>query len=354
MPILIPKKLTVLQNAAYIGLDGELVTVIGLGVAVHDGVTPGGAIYEKQKMISGRNLLRNGDFSVQQNGSSWIGVPASGDSSYVVDGWFYQRGGGSTANVAVSESYLDSNLTIQRSLRVTTFTGGNSNAFSVLSQRIAGALLFSGKTLSLSFWAKCNTNRSISLEMGNDFRSSVTNQRVLIGKADLTQTWKRFSFSFKFPERPSVFTRGVDHHSWLYLWLEAGDDYNSRTGGITPYSGSFDFADIQLEESEISTPYERLEFHESREKVREYFEVVSSVVSLSKYGDNVTDAKVGGYIPFGKVKRKAPIVTATYDFLSGGAIFGISEQGFNVSGTANSASSVARVTSYKADAEISP
>ncbi|MEO3738610.1 carbohydrate binding domain-containing protein [Shewanella baltica] len=354
MPVLIPKKLTTLQNAAYIGLDGELVTVIGLGVALHDGETPGGTIYERQKMISGRNLLRNGDFAVQQNGNSWLGIPTVGSSSYTADGWFYQRGGGSTANIAISESYLDNNLQIQRALRLTTFSGGGSSAFSVFSERIPGALLFSGKTLSLSFWAKCNTARSIAVEIGNDFKSVVTNQRLLIGKADLTTQWKYFSYTFKFPDRPTVFTRGVDHHSWLYFWLEAGDDYNSRTGGISTYSGSFDLADVQLEESEVSTPFERLEYHKSREKVREHFEVVTSVISLGKYGDNITDAKVGGYIPFGTTKRKAPTVTATYDFLTGGAVFGVSEQGFNVSGTANSATSPARVLTYKADSEIQP
>ncbi|MBO2698100.1 carbohydrate binding domain-containing protein [Shewanella algae] len=354
MPRLIPQKLTKLQNQAYIGLDGEFVTVIGVGFAIHDGVTPGGTIYEQQKLISGRNLLRNGDFAVQQNGNQWLGVPTIGDAAYVADGWFFQRGGGSVANVSVSENYLDSNLKIHRSLRVTTTTGGGSNAFSVFSQRKAGALLFSGKTLTLSFWAKCNTARSIALEAGNDFKSATANQRIAIGKADLTTQWKYFSFTFKFPDRPLTFTRGADHHVWLYFWLEAGDDYNSRTGGINTYSGSFDIADIQLEEGEISTPYDRLEFQQSRAKVREYFESVTSVISLSKYGDSLTDSKVGGYIPFGVNKRKAPTVTATYDFLSGGSLFGISEDGFNVSGTANSNSSVARVLSYTADAEIQP
>lgn len=354
MSRLILKNITAQQNAAYTGFNGEAVNVLGIGFAIHDGVNAGGTVYETQKVVAGRNLLRNGDFAVQQNGNEWIGVPSSGEFAYIVDGWFYQRGGGSTANIAISESYLDGVQKLQRGARVTTFSGNGSNAYSVISQRKPGALLLSSKLLTLSFWAKCNTARSVAVELGNDFKSAVQNQRVLAGKANLTPQWQYFEFTFKFPDRPSVMTRGNNHHCWLYFWLEAGDDYNGRTGGINTYSGSFDFADVQLEESEMATPFERLEYHQSLSLVREHFEKVTSVISLNKYGDTLSDAKVGGYIPFATAKRAAPTVTPTFDFVNGGATFGISAQGFNVSGTANSATSVARLTGYVANAEITP
>ena len=354
MSRLILNNLTFQQNASYIGFNGEVVNVIGYGTAVHNGVKPGGVLYEKQKMIAGRNLLRNGDFAVQQNGNQWIGVPTSGDYEYIVDGWFYQRSGNSKANAAVSESNLDNLSDIQRALRVTTFSGGSPSAFSVISQRKAGVLVFSGKTLTLSFYAKCNNQRSIAIEVGNDFKSSVVNQRMMIVRADLTTKWQKFVFTFNFPNIPSVMTRGVDHHSWLYFWLEAGDNFNSRTGGINTYSGTFDFADIQLEESERDTPFERLEYTKSLGNVREYFEKVNSVISLSKYGNSTSNDKVGGYIPYAIPKRKAPVLTPSYDFVDAPSLFGISEQGFNVVGTANNADSVARVLGYTANSEITP
>lgn len=352
MSRLILKNLTFQQNASYIGFNGEVVNVIGYGTAIHNGLKAGGVLYEKQKMIAGRNLLRNGDFAVQQNGNQWLGVPTSGGYEYIVDGWFYQRGGSSKANVAVSEYHLDNLSDIQRSLRVTTFSGGEASSFSIISQRKAGALVFSGKTLTLSFYAKCNNQRSIVIEVGNDFKSSVVNQRMMIGRADLTTKWQKFVFTFNFPNRPSVMTRGFDHHSWLYFWLEAGDNFNSRTGGINTYSGTFDFADIQLEESEIDTPFERLEYTKSLGNVREYFEKVTSVISLCTFGAKTPSDRVGGYIPYAVPKRKAPSINISYDFIDNPAVFGVSEQGFNVLGDANNEVSPARVVEYTANSEV--
>ncbi|MBO2695818.1 hypothetical protein [Shewanella algae] len=357
MAALILKRLTKQQNAKYVGLKDELVRVSGYGIAIHDGINPGGQLILPRHFARGRNLLRNGDFIVQQNGNQWLDAPSVGDYQYIVDGWFLQRGGSSKANVALSEADLAGSEALQRALNITTFSGGGSDDFILISQRIAGVGLLSGKKWCISFEAKCNQAKNIAVEIGNDFKSQTQNQRLLLGRASLTTDYQRFSLIGEFPRLPDTYVRGVNHHAWLYIWLEAGTNLNGRTGGIEGGNFTFKIGDIQLEELEDgdeATPFERMEYQDSRRKVRQYFEKVTSVISLNKSGNNLSDAKVSGYIPFLETKRAAPTVSPTYDFLSGATTFGTSEGGFNVLATSNSDTSLARVLGYTADAEITP
>lgn len=351
---LIPLKKTASGNAAYTGLAGELVVIIGGGLAIHDGVTPGGLLVEPVHLPGGRNLIRNANFTILQNGTSWLGI--SGDT-YIADGYYHQSGGGSTANVAVSNSHRDGEGDVNNSLRVTTATGGLESSFSIVSQRIAGVALLAGRPLTLSFKAKASTATSIALEFGQDYKDGGTNDtKTLVGRADLSTSWKRFELTFSAPDLPDPYTVGADNHSFLYFWLEAGNDFNDRTGGLDTVSTSFDIANIQMEVGASATPFEIRTREEEFRKVAEYFEkYASNSIILSKEGRQGATDKAGGFIPFSVKKRAVPAMSDTvYQFLGSPLELFVNDYGFSIQGDANSTSSPARLNQYTANAEIAP
>lgn len=354
MSRLIPPKLSVAANAEYVGLPGEFILVPGVGIAIHDGVTKGGNLIEFKKEFAGKNLIRNANFKVKQNGNSWLGIPSSGDVQYIADGWYFQRGGGSTANCTVSNQHRDGESDIDNSLRVTTMSGGLSNSYSLISQRMAGVQLLSGRTVSLSFKAKCNIDRRIAIEFGQDFKSATQTKKIVVGQAELKNQWQKFEFTFDVPALPDPYTVGVDNNNWLYFWLEAGEDLNARTGGIDTEDSSIDLANIQLEIGEEATEFEVRSYEQELEMVREYYEVFDGFISMNKAALSGDSATVNAFVHYSVRKLKAPTISFTSDFLSGGASYGITEDGFNVMGTPTSPTSTSRILTYIASAEIAP
>lgn len=348
---LIPKKLTRDQNAAYIGLAGEVVTITGIGAALHDGHTAGGIIIEQNIEFASDNIVRNSNFSFTQNGSTFLGNSAA--KTHVMDGWFIQHAGSSTSNVAQSSTY-DTTLQSKNHCIATTFTGGLSSSFTVLSQRYARPEQFGGKRLTLSFWAKCNLSQRIAVEFGQTFADVGTlNRNILVGNAELTSSWQKFEFTFDVPDLSAsdVIDNNVDH-SFLYLWLEAGDDYNARTGGILPFSGSFNIGNIKLEQSSKATEYE-FNYENERAKVFEYFEKSSHTQFMSALGVTSPATDCGANISFGYPKwTTAPDVSITSSFVNAPSIISKDSFGFSVIGVANSATSAARITAFTIDAEF--
>lgn len=356
MSRLVPKQLSEAANAEYLGVPGEIITIPGVGMAIHNGAVKGGNILRFPVTNAGKNILRNSRFMVKQNGNLWMDIPSSGDSHYIADGWFFQRGGGSKANCAISNTYRNGEDDVIDALRTTTISGGGSSSFSILSQRFADVRLLSGRTCTLSFKAKCNVARRIALEFGQTMDSADPNKNLAIGQAELTSSWQKFEFTFQAPELPDPYSLGGNNHNYLYFWLEAGDAFNSRTGGITPFSGSTDITNVQLEIGDKATDLEFLTYYEELAKVQEYYETYSGVIGLQKEGFKGTASPdvVGGFISFAQRKKFTPTVTTTTDFLTADFLYGVSSHGFNVQATANSAVSPARLLTYKADAEIQP
>ena len=112
MKKLILKSLSESENAIYKGMKDEIVSVTGVGVAVHDGVKDGGTVLREPTAVND-NILRNGNFTVTQNGTVFTGN--SGSATYTIDGWFIAHNGGSTSNIAK----------LDKGVRVTCLSGGS-------------------------------------------------------------------------------------------------------------------------------------------------------------------------------------------------------------------------------------
>lgn len=356
---LVLKRLSALENQSFTGINGEVVAVPGVGLALHDGGTPGGMVIQPRPQIagsSGHNLIRNGNFIVAQNGNTWLGIPTAGDIHYIADGWFFHRGGGSTANAAVSRTYVDDEDEAYAALRVTTFSGGLASSFSVLCQQIADARLCAGRTVTVSYKAKATTPRRIAVMLRQDFNSATGVLETFAGNAELTTAWQHFSHTLTVPDTPSSYVFGTTHFTGLWFWLDAGSNYDGRTGGVGNTSGQFDITNVKLEISDAATPFGATSYQEELLKVMRYYEKNTETVYMSQAGYNdANTVKTTAYIPYRVPKIKVPAVSGlTSSFVTGPAASAIGTVGFNVLGTANDAVSLARVTGYTADAEILP
>lgn len=356
---LVLKRLSALENESFTGINGEVVALPGVGLALHDGGTPGGMLLQPRPQAagsSGNNLIRNGNFIVQQNGTEWLGIPTSGDIHYIADGWHFHRGGGSTANAATSRSYVDSEDDAYTALRVTTFSGGLASSYSILCQQIADARLCAGRTVTVSYKARATTPRRIAVVLRQDFDSVTGTLETFAGNAELTTDWQHFSHTFDVPDTPSSYTFGAEHFTGLWFWLDAGSNYDARTGGVGNTSGQFDLANVQMEISDAATPFGATSYWEELLRVQRYYEVNAELVYMAQggYNDGGT-VKTTAFVPYRVPKVKAPTISGlTTTYATSAVAAGIGTVGFNVLATSNDLTSIARVTGFTADAEILP
>lgn len=350
----IPIKKSLQENQATIGISGEVFSIPEVGLSVHDGITSGGVLLQERTKTAGENILRNGSFIVNQNGNSWQSIPTSGNIEYIVDGWFYHRGGGSTANAAVSTALASTLPVATKALRVTTFSGDADNSFSVICQQISGVNLLDGQTVTISFWAKTTSSRRIAVTLRQDYDNTEGTNEIFLGNPSLSNDWVFYSYTTTVPKAKTTTAFGVNNFTGLWIWLEAGSNYDARTGGIGTQSGQTDIANVKMEVGDSATPFGSFNQENETLKVQQYYEKhFDDIFMFNGAYNDTANIKCNVYIPF-VPKIKPPEVTINTNFLNSPSISVISKKGFNVLGTPNSASSVARVTDYIANAEILP
>jgi hypothetical protein len=156
----------------------------------------GGAV---APFVAGKNKVLNSDFSIWQRGTSFTNPT---DNTYVCDR-IKQNGNGSgftkiwsrqtftpgTAPVAGYESafFFRFNQTVAG-------TGGTNNNIAIYMHE--DVRTFAGQTVTLSFWAKADASRSLSLFYGQEFNGGSSDQYPSISSVTLTTSWTRYTFTF--------------------------------------------------------------------------------------------------------------------------------------------------------------
>ena len=352
-----PKK-SQLENESYVGFSGEVVAIPTVGLAVHDQKTPGGVLLTPQddlNLAGVDNIVRNSNFQFSQNGTLWLGN--SGPSTYIAAGWFMQHGGGSTSNAARQLGY-EPTFKQSQHLRVTTITSNTDSSFSILSQRYARLKRYAGREMTVSYWIRCTTATSITGEVGLTFDDAGTSNRTaLINRVSIeANVWQYVSETFTVPSisAADVINDGADH-MYIYFWLEAGENLNDRTGGLQPLSASFDFANIKVEFGSRATTFNTMSYREEERKVMEYFEKSSRRQYFHPLALLTPNVNCGCTIQFNHPKWKTGVTfTPTTDFIDNLSQDAADAFGIQLRGTANNASSTARITGYVCDAEIQP
>lgn len=212
--------------------------------------------------FSFRNKIINGNFDIWQRGTNFT---RSGGFSqpYTSDRWFAI---GIASSLTVNQQPFSPGQTSvpnepQYFCQCIVTTSPGSTSYAALGHRIENVRTLSGKTAVLTFWAKADSNKSISIEFSQHFGSggSPSAQILALGvqKLNLTTSWQKFTVLVSVPSiaEKTLGTNGNDHFI-VGFWFDAGSNYNSRTNNLGQQSGTFDIAQVQIEEGPVATPFE--------------------------------------------------------------------------------------------------
>jgi len=145
-----------------------------------------------------RNAIINGRMEIAQRGVS-LTTPAS--NSYLLDRWRINYNGSGSAFTVTQEAVTDSTLLdagIRNSMKITRGTAGTGGSFRQLQQRIEGVHHFSGREVNISFYAKADSSRTLTLLLSQNFGTGGSPSSTVNSSSsniNVTSSWQRFTFT---------------------------------------------------------------------------------------------------------------------------------------------------------------
>lgn len=244
---------------------GELALIIPDGVTNTEVIVPESGILATEQYVDGKysgfkNYIINGNFDIWQRGISQT------INGYGSDDRWYNDNVGSTkthSQIACTdtERLLFNASKFSRTIVSSVVGAGN---YVIKRQSIEDVTKLAGKTITISFWAKADSNKNIWLEFLQGFGSggsSSANVTGIYGQAiALTSTWQKKTITLTLPSivGKTLGTDGVHtSNTSLQFWFDVG---SGATGSIPTgihQSGTFDIAQVQLEEGSVATPFEQ-------------------------------------------------------------------------------------------------
>jgi hypothetical protein len=194
-------------------------------------------LLESAQYAAGKNKIINGDFGVWQRGTSFT------TAAYSADRWVTELTGASctfsrqtftpgTAPVAgyESEYFYRANIT------------GAGTVVNVV-QNIEDSRILAGQTATVSFWAKANASRSISIQVAQYFGSGGSGYGTAQNaNFTVTTSWTRYTATFTIP---SIAGKTIGTSSYIYLAIKCG-------GSV----GTVDIWGVQLEAGSTASPFQ--------------------------------------------------------------------------------------------------
>lgn len=239
------------------GADGDTIRTAMGKVQANFNELYGGAL----AVTTFKNRLINGNFDIWQRGTNF---PQAAQGIYTADRWKIVSIG-TTAGVS-QQSFVAGQTAVPGEpasyLRAVVSSVVGASNLSVVQQNIESVRACAGRSMVLSFWAKADGNKSIAVELSQIFGTggSPSAQVTNIGTKTiaLTTAWTKYSVPVQFPSiAGKTLGTGGNDCTQLTFWLDAGSSYSGRTNALGQQSGTFDFAQCQLEEGGLATSFEQ-------------------------------------------------------------------------------------------------
>lgn len=202
----------------------------------------------------GKNKLINGDFRYWQRGTV---SAAAASRRYVADRWEAWASGSSMAVDAVALTVPDVPfLPIPRyAHRVVVSSVAGTNNFAHVRQQIEDVRNFAGSNATFSTWVYTPAAGQLAFNVDQYFGGGGA---IVNGAGQKTTTvagWNYVTFTVAVP---SVSGKTIGEGSSLVvnIWLDAGSSQNARTASLGQRSGTYWFANAQMEEGSVATPFE--------------------------------------------------------------------------------------------------
>jgi len=210
-----------------------------------------------------KNLIINGNFDIWQRGETFNNI----NNEFVADRWLLsnpQVVNASKQDFTVGQTDVPNNPTSYLRVDVNSVAGASNYVH--LRQKIASVRATASKTVTLSFYAKADSAKNISLEMLQNFGTGGTPSSTVnflgITTFSLTTSWQKFTATVTLPSISGK-SLGSNENDYLDVrfWLEAGTDFDSRTNNLGQQSGVFDFSQVQLEFGSKATVFEYRDYN---------------------------------------------------------------------------------------------
>ena len=238
--------------------------------------------------IGRRNYLINGNFDKWDYGTNqtWSGYGSDNrwhNANYGSTKTHSQVACGDTERALFNATYF--------SRTVVSSVAGAGN-YIINLQLIENINLLAGKTVTLSFWAKADANKNIAIDFEQSFGTGGSPSTYLTGigaqLVALTTTWQKKTITVTIPSivGKTLGTDGVQNtYTAIFFWLDAGSNSASRSANLVQQSGTFDIAQVKIEDGSIATagwhPYDG-ELGGEVEACARYYYIEKAVLSQNR------------------------------------------------------------------------
>ena len=308
-----------------------------------------------------RNKIINGNFEVWQRGTSQTN---SGYGS--ADRWGNYHSGSSktTSRQTFTFGQTDVIGNPKYYSRTVVTSVAWAGSYVIEEQRIEDVTTLSGKTATLTFYAKADSSKNIAVEavqyFGTGGSPSSQVSGIYIKTCSLTTSWQKFSFTVNLPS-VSGKTIGSDNNDFLKFnfWFEGGSTYDARTNSLGQQSGTFDIAHVSLVEGDATGEDDPFDYrHPAQEQkiCERYYQKSRKNNQMSSYAYPNNGSTYYYGVRFPTVMRGSPTITLDDVENSGfGTVttHAVGSDGFRADGVSNASIANAYFRfSYAADAEL--
>jgi hypothetical protein len=235
----------------------------------------------------GRNKLHNSLFQIAQRGAG-----AFTTSVYTLDRWLAQitLDTASFSQVALADADRTA-IGDEEALYClqNVFTGNaGGTALNVICQRIENVRKLSGKTVTVSFWAKANSGTpKVGVSIDQAFGTGGSPSLTANGNGNaltISAAWTRYSTTIAVPSTSGK-TLGTnnDHFTQLNIWYSSGSSSAGRSGSIGVQSGTIQLWGVQLEVGSAASPLEKSDYQQELAKCQRFY-VSSGTGAWTHYG----------------------------------------------------------------------
>lgn len=292
---------------------------------IGDGATYGG--YPLYPNASFKNKFINGNFDFWQRATSRA---AAAQNIYTADRWKVIGIGTTVAPsqqlFALGQTAVPFEPTYYHRIVVASVAGANNLA--VTQQSIEGVRTLAGRTCTLSFYAKADAAKNMAIELTQIFGTggspSASNQSIGSQLVALTTNWAKYAITIAVPTIAGK-TLGTNGDDTLQLnfWFDAGNGGNltTRSANLGQQSGTFDIAQVQIEDGSTATPFEirppQLELALCQRYYEKSYDVGTAPGTVTQAGNSVAVLsplasavwRPGTMVYFKVTKRASPTVT---------------------------------------------
>lgn len=235
-----------------------------------------------KNLLMPKNWIINGMFDVWQRGTTQTVFSGYGSD----DRWF--NGNTNSTKTITRESFVIGQTDVpnnpQYFCRTVVVTSGDSVTYK--QQRIEDVTKLAGKTVTVSFWAKANANKNLSIEFGQKFGSGGSGTVYSIGvqKFALTTIWQKFTKTVTLPSVVGK-TIGVSSFLQLTIWFDANSSSNARTDSLGNQSGTFDIANVSLVEGSVAVECQNQPYADVLRECQRYLRRYNATSSYTQFGN---------------------------------------------------------------------